>query len=422
MKKILTFLLTLIVTLSLVSCAQPVSADVVMSNKPRISAPDTTPAELAALASGNSVFAFELYQNLRKSEGNLFYSPYSISTALAMTYAGARGDTEKQMADVLNFTLAQNRLHPAFNKLDIELESRGQGAEGKDEKGFRLNNVNAIWGQKDFTFLPDYLDVLAQNYGAGLRIVDYINRTEKARITINDWVAQQTEDKIKDLLPQGSIDTLTRLVLTNAIYFNAAWEYQFDEKTTQNAPFILTDGSSVTVPMMRQTAPFGFYGGDNFKAVELPYSGRELSMVIIVPDEGQFAPFESSLTAEQVQKIIGEIKPGSLMLSMPRFKFESQFGLKDELSAMGMPVAFSETEADFSGMDGKRDLLIKDVVHKAYVSVDEAGTEAAAATAVIVGTTSLPPELTIDRPFIFLIRDIETGTMLFIGRVLNPTK
>lgn len=394
----------------------------VLSDKQRVTLPSVAASDLTDLVHGNSAFAFDLYKALSAKDGNLFYSPYSISLALAMTYAGARSETEQQMANTLHFILPQDRLHPAFNALDQELASRGQGAKGTDEKGFRLNVANAIWGQQDYRFLGDFLDVLAENYGAGLRLLDFSKVPEECRITINNWVSDQTEGKIKDLIPQGVIDELTRLVLTNAIYFNAAWLNPFDKSSTQDGVFHLLDGSEVTVPMMSQTASFSYAKGKGYQAVELPYDGNELSMVILLPDTGEFKTFEGSLDAEQVNSIIKNLEPRQVALSLPKFKFESEFGLTDTLSAMGMPIAFTQ-EADFSGMTGNRELAISEILHKAFVSVDEAGTEAAAATAVIVGLTSMPQEpvtVTLDRPFIFLVRDIETGAILFIGRVMNP--
>ena len=374
------------------------------------------------LVSGNSAFAFDLYQILGEEDGNLFYSPYSISMALAMTYAGASGETEQQMADTLHFVLPPDSLHPAFNSLDIELSQRGEGAEGKDGEGFRLNIVNAIWGQEDYQFLTTFLDLLAENYGAGLRLLDFVNTPEESRITINNWVSDQTEGRIEDLIPQGVIDALTRLVLTNAIYFNAAWQYPFDEDITEDGVFYLLDGGEVIVPMMSQTESFGYAEGDGYEAIELLYDGGELSMVILLPQAGHFEAFEGLLDAQQVDEIIGRLEPRQVALTMPKFEFESGFGLKETLAAMGMPVAFS-ADADFSGMTGNRDLFIADVIHKAFVSVDEAGTEAAAATAVVMALTAapeVPVEVTVDRPFIFLIRDIETDTILFVGRIAEP--
>ena len=411
--------------LPLIACSQstvPAIGEVLKSDKERISSPDVSASEQALLVEGNRAFAFALYQALKGGEGNLFYSPYSISLALAMTYAGARGETAQQMADTLHFTLGQDRLHPAFNWLDAELASRGEGAAGKDEKGFRLNIVNAIWGQKDYEFLINFLDILAENYGAGLRILDFMAEPEESRVTINDWVSNQTEGRIEDLIPQGAIDELTRLVLTNAIYFNAAWEYPFNATMTADGPFYLLDGGQVTVPMMKQTKLLGYAEGEGYQAVELPYEDVPLSMVILLPASGNFEAFEQGLQAQQVSDIIDGRQFREVDLSMPKFEFDSEFSLKDILTGMGMPVAFSG-DADFSGMTGNRELSIGDVIHKAFVSVDEAGTEAAAATAVTMPTSGPPEppaEVTIDRPFIFLIRDIKTGAIIFVGRVLNP--
>jgi len=421
MKKFFLCMLV-VVPLCLTSCVQAVAGEIVQSEKPRVTSPEVTETDLNPLVEGNSAFAFNLYQALREEDGNLFYSPYSISLALAMTYAGARVETEQQMADALHFTLSHNRLHPAFNSLDIELGKRGEGAEGKDDEGFRLHIVNAIWGQKGYHFLPTFLDVLAENYGAGLRPLDFASTPEESRLIINNWVSDQTEGRIEDLIPQGLIDILTRLVLTNAIYFNAAWQYPFNEAITSDSQFYPLDGGEVTVPMMRQTESFGYTEDDNYQALELLYDGGELSMVILLPRAGQFEAFEESLNAEQVNAIVSALDQRQVALAMPKFEFESAFKLKEALMAMGMPIAFTEG-ADFSGMTGGRDLFISAVVHKAFVSVDEAGTEAAAATAVIMKVTALPGtpvEFTANRPFIFLIRDIETGSILFIGRVLNP--
>ena len=427
MKKVVVIVLALVLlspVIASIGTAQPAAGEVLQSDKERITSPDASADEQALLVEGNSAFAFALYQALKGEEGNLFYSPYSISLALAMTYAGARGETAEQMAATLHLLLEQARLHPAFNWLDAELAKRGEGAQGKDGEGFRLNVVNAIWGQRDYEFLSEFLDVLAENYGAGLRILDFINEAEECRVTINDWVSNQTEGRIEDLIPQGAISELTRLVLTNAIYFNAAWKYPFDEGVTSDGQFYLLDGGQVTVPMMMQTESLGYTKGEGYQAVELLYDGDELSMVILLPASRNFENFEEGLQAQQVDAIISELQSARVTLTMPRFEFESQCSLKDTLSDMGMPIAFSPDEADFSGMTVNRELFISDVVHKAFVAVDEAGTEAVAATAVIMTNTAVPEppvEVAVDRPFIFLIRDIETGAILFVGRVLNPS-
>ena len=422
MKRLLFLMLAIVMIVGLIGCSQPASAELLKSDKDRITSPVVDFSDMTTLVKGNSEFAFDLYQALKKGDGNIFYSPYSISLALAMTYGGARGETAKQMADTLHYQLDQSTLHSAFNSLDIELGKRGEGAKGKDEKGFRLNVVNAIWGQKDYKFVSTYLDLLAENYGAGLRILDFQSAPEQSRITINNWVSDQTESRIKDLIPKGSIDFLTRLVLTNAIYFNAAWKLSFQPEATTDGPFHLINGGDVTVPMMKQTENFGYAKSGNYLAVELPYDGDELSMVILINDGGTFSDFENTLKSPAVKAIIDELKNMRVALTMPKFEFESEFGLKATLMGMGMEEPLRDS-ADFSGMSTQSDLHIDDVVHKAFVSIDEAGTEAAAASAVIVGTTSMPPEpvtVTLDRPFVFLIRDIETGAILFIGRITNP--
>ena len=422
MKKALALVLIVGLVLPVIGCTQAAPGELLKSDKNRIESPDVSAGDQALLVEGNGAFAFELYRALKGEEGNLFYSPYSISLALAMTYAGARGETAEQMAETLQFMLDQDRLHPAFNWLDSELASRGEGAQGKDDEGFRLNIANAIWGQEDYTFLPDFLDVLAENYGAGLRVMDFMTQAEKSRLAINEWVSDQTEGRIKNLIPPGAIDAFTRLVLTNAIYFNAAWENRFDKHMTANGPFYLLGGGQVTVPMMKQTESFGYTEGEGYQAVELLYDGDELSMVILLPASGTFQAFEEGLQFQQISDIISGLQPSAVSLTMPRFEFDSEFSLTDTLTGMGMQDAFSGA-ADFSGMTGNRELFISDVIHKAFVSVNEDGTEAAAATAVVM-PTAMPPEptveVTIDRPFIFLIRDVDTGTILFVGRVLNP--
>ncbi|MBN1874488.1 MAG: serpin family protein [Anaerolineae bacterium] len=402
----------------------PGVGSVVQSDKERKSAPEVPTSDMDALVAGNSAFAFDLYRFLAgETEGNFFYSPYSISQALAMTYAGARGETETQMGNALHFTLAQEQLHPAFNGLDLALAQRGEGAQGKDGEGFRLHIVNAIWGQANYTFLPEFLDVLAENYGAGLRIVDFIEATEATRVMINDWVSEQTEGRIKDLIPQGALNTLTRLVLTNAIYFNAAWAKSFEETQTQDGAFTLLDGSEVTVPLMWQQTSLGYAEQAGLQVVELPYDGHELSMVILLPEIGQFEAYERSLDAAQVASLMQSLNYQEIALTLPKFKMESEFSLVKALSELGMPVAFGAA-ADFSGMDGTHELFISDVIHKSFVDVDEAGTEAAAATAVVMEAkmaASEPPlEVRVDHPFLFLIRDMQTGAILFVGRVVNP--
>lgn len=395
------------------------------SDTPRAVAPLVSTDDQAQLVAGNQAFALDLYRYLAKgADGNLFFSPHSISVALAMTYAGARGMTEAEMAEALHFTLPQDRLHAAFNHLDLELSQHGEEAEGKDDEGFRLNIVNALWGQHDYTFQETYLDALARNYGAGLSLVDFEADAEAARQAINGWVSEQTEDRIQDLIPQGVLDNLTRLVLTNAIYFNAAWAEPFMKEATRDGDFFLLDGGSVEAPMMRQVAAFRYARSAGYQVIELPYDGHEFSMIILLPDAGKFEAVEQGLDQAQLASMLADLSYQQIDLTMPRFETTAKFSLTEALSALGMPQAFTE-EADFSGMDGTEELLISDVLHQAFVSVDEVGTEAAAATAVVIGVTSSPMEpeqVRVDRPFIFMIRDTETGTLLFAGRTLNPAE
>ena len=327
---------------------EPVSA--LRSTKER-AAPTAAVADLGALVRGNTAFAFDLYEALREDGGNLFYSPHSISLALAMTYAGARSDTESQMADTLHFNLPQDRLHSTFNALDLELASRGRDGQGENAEGFRLRIANAVWGQHDYEFQTMFIDLLAENYGAGVRPANFREAPEESRVTINDWIAEQTEDRIMDLIPNGVINPLTRMVLTNAIYFNAVWAFPFDEPYTSEGPFSLLDGSEIFVPMMQKTALLGYARGDGYQAVDLAYAGRELSMTILLPDEGRFREFEDSLDTV-FERVLGDAQREHVALVMPKFEFESQFGLAGTLGEMGMSNAFNSRTADFSGMDG----------------------------------------------------------------------
>ena len=400
------------------------------SSLERETAPDVSEGDLETLVEGNNTFAFDLYHSLVDAEGNLFFSPHSISAALAMAYAGARGDTERQMAETLQFNLAQDRLHAAFNALDLSLVSQDPAGEGED---FRLSVANSVWGQENYGFLQEFLDTLALNYGDEVRPVDFQSNAEGARAQINDWVSDATEERIMNLVPRDAIDQYTRMVLANAIYFKAAWQHTFDERATADLPFHLLDGSEREVAMMRQQENLRHAQGDGYQVVELPYGRGDVAMTILLPDSGRFREFEESLTGESVAWVLDGLNYTPVRLTMPKFEMESTLNLSDKLKAMGMPDAFDDQAANFSGMDGqicrsRGDicLLISDVLHKAFVSVDEAGTEAAAATAVIVGVTRgvvaepEPVEMVVDRPFVFLIRDRTTGTLLFVGRMLEP--
>jgi serpin B len=398
-------------------------AELVGPGSRRITAANAEATDVTALVKGNHAFALNLYQMLRTEPGNLCYSPLSISQAVAMAYAGARGETELQMAKTLHYRLPQDELPPAFNALDLELARRGDGAKARDGKGFRLNTLNALWAQRGFFLLPEFLDVLAEDYGAPLRLGDFVNAPEESRRTINNWVREHTEGRIEDLIEPGAVSSLTRLVIVNTIYFDAAWHQPFKAESTRGGTFHLLNADTITVPMMNKQDWRYYADGNRYQVVELPYVGKELSMVILVPEIATFRAFEASLDAERLDAILAELEWGLVSLTMPKFEFASDFKLKEPLSRMGMPAAFSLAEADFSGMTGHRELFIQDVVHQAFVSVDEAGTEVAAATGL-----PMPPgmpkegpiEIRADRPFLFLIRDRETGAILFLGRVINP--
>ncbi len=415
---------SLILLLILASC-QPVNvAQVAQSDQPRDPRPQVADADLNTLVSGDNAFAFDLFNQIANEPGNVFFSPYSISLALAMVYGGAGGDTEAQIAQSMHYTLPQDQLHSAFNKLALELGQRSKAAGIPADKAFNLHVANAIWGQDGFPFLAGYLNLLAANYGAGMHLLNFSKDPEAARQAINDWVSQQTEKRITDIIPQGAIDPLTRLVLSNAIYFKADWASEFDKSSTSNGPFNLLDGSQVTVPMMSQLAQFRYMEENGLQALELPYAGGQLSMLILLPEKGDFNDVQSSLNANTLDAVVSGLQSKQVDLILPKFKFEYFLSLKESLMKMGMADAFDNTKADFSGMDGKQDLYISAALHKAFVSVDEAGTEAAAATIVIMregmaGPVS-PMEFKVDRPFFFLIRDNPTGTILFLGRVVNP--
>lgn len=373
-----------------------------------------------AVVQGNNAFALDLYRQLRNQEGNLFFSPYSTSIALAMTYAGARGQTATEMANVLHFTLEQDNLHPAFAALITQLNPENQ-------QGFQLRNVNRLWGQQSFNFLTPFVELTQNYYGAALEELDFIKATEEARRTINNWVEQQTQQKIQELLAPDILDPMTRLVLTNAIYFKGTWESQFEPEQTKNQPFTIAPDQQVEVPMMYQVADVGYAEFTNLQVLELPYVGNKLAMVILLPKTVDgLAELEQQLTPENLDNWLSLVEDGygcsPDQIYLPKFKLNSAFELKKALSTMGMASAFDERNADFSGMNGRKDLYLKEVIHQAFVDVNESGTEAAAATGAIVNTRcgGEGAVFRADRPFIFLIRDKQSDSILFLGRVVNP--
>ena len=374
-----------------------------------------------SLAKRNNVFALDLYAKLKDSDGNIFLSPYSISTALAMTYAGARVDTATQIAQVFHFEADQAKNNASFKRLQRNLNDAG--AKGS----FELNAANALWAQKGYAFEPEYLKVVKEDYDAKAQEVDFKDAAETSRRIINTWVEDKTKNKIQDLIPQGALTDLTRLVLTNAIYFKGKWESQFEKDMTKDAPFNLMDGTTCQVPMMNKTKEF-LYGEDaGAQVLSMPYKGNDLSMVIILPKEKDgIGRIERDLSIKNRLATTGFLKMKEVIVSIPRFKITSEFELSHTLGNMGMSYAFDGNKADFSGMTGKKNLFISKVIHKAFVDVDEEGTEAAAATAVVSDELCTSPikvnRFIADRPFLYVIRDNHSGSILFMGRITNPLK
>jgi serpin B len=385
--------------------------------------PAQVKADRPALVQGNTAFACDLYDRLRETPGNFVYSPYSISTALGMTYAGARGTTADEMAKVLHFTLPQERLHPAAGALARDLAGE---TEVKKRK-YRLQLANALWGQKDFGFRDDFITLTRTSYGAGLHKVDFKNAREDARRDINDWVAKETKDKIKDLVQKDHLTPDTRLVLTNAIYFKADWEVKFNAKWTKAKPFQVAADKKADVPTMTLRSHFNHFDGGTFQMLELPYEGNEVSMLVLLPKKADGLPeLEKALSGEQLAAWHKKLKEADVLLDLPKFKMTSAFELKKVLSGMGMPTAFQFPGADFSGMTGEPSLFIGQVVHKTMIDVNEEGTEAAGSTAVVMSFGGVPPpnpvRFNADHPFLFLVRHNPSGSILFVGRVADPTR
>jgi len=381
----------------------------------------TAPNNIESLAGGNTAFALDLYARLKTVDGNLFLSPYSISTCLAMTFAGARGDTATQMAQTLHFGTNQNQLAASFNELQEQLNQE------QEKNGMELDFANGIWAQKDHVFLAAFLDVARQSYGANLRQIDFRTRSETARTEINDWVGHETKGKITDLIQPGVVNPATQLVLVNAIYFKGQWAREFDKQNTANAPFSVTSTQKLPVPLMNLTADFKYAEVGGLQLLELPYAGDGFAMVVLLPrDVDGLKNLENLLNKQTLDHWLTQARELNVAVLLPKFKLAAQFSLAKPLGEMGMTDAFSPG-ADFSGMDGERDLFISAVVHKAFVDVNEEGTEAAAATGVVMRMNAVrmprpTPIFRADHPFIFLIRDLHSGSILFLGRVVDPTR
>lgn len=405
--------------------ACPGTSDVNPDRVPR--AVTSREGDLGAVVDGHNAFSFALYRELVSdpTSGNLFYSPFSVTSALGMTRAGARGTTLTEMSDVLGGApLEEATWHNELGALTRDLS-------GDQDRGYTLHIANRLFGQTGYPWETEFLGICADDYGAPLESWDFVADPEGGRERVNTWVADQTEDKIQDLLPEGSVTDATRLVLANAIYFLGDWAFPFDEDDTRDRTFTRLDGSTVDVPTMHLQSEnydeptFEVAFGDDVAVVRLPYQDDELSMVLIVPNAVNGLPaVEASLDAEQYASWVADLGPGELVLSMPKIEMRTAVDLKGPLSNLGMPTAFDSSAADFTGMavvpeDGV--LHIDGVYHQAFVKVDEHGTEAAAATGVVVGVDSAPIEVAADRPFLFVIQDDLTGAILFVGRVLDPS-
>lgn len=386
------------------------------ASAPPANSKGSSPKGIAAVVGANNRFAFDLYSKLRSSESeNIFYSPYSISTALAMTYEGAKGETAAEMRSTLHFPKSRV-LRPNFVAIYDGLN--------KASKDYKLQTGNALWVQKRFPLLGKYTKTVRSYYGGKATNLDFVNETEQSRKKINDVVAKQTANTIRDLIPTGYLNDSTRFVLTNAIYFKGTWLWEFDPRNTRQSDFRVAPDKTVQAPMMffsSYKAELNYADTKDLQILELPYKGDRISMLLLLPHTN-LDSIESSLTANKLKAYKARMRPTVMdWISIPKFKFTRMYSLTDTLRDLGMPTAFSD-RADFSGMTGKRDLHLDFVLHKAYVKVDEKGTEAAGATAVGGGVTSvrIPNIFNADHPFIFIIQDKTNGNVLFLGRVVDP--
>lgn len=416
--------IALLSAMALTACdsTSPSNVEVVQSSHARIQNPDISQDNKRDVVDGNTDFALDLYEQVSNNTNNIFYSPFSISTALTMTWAGAKGQTAEEMIQALRLAGQEEHVHPAFNWLDVTMQNLGTPPHKESSEPFQLSIANATWGQKNLTYGTAFLDTLAENYGAGMNVLDFEHDPDGSRQTINRWVENKTKDRIKNLLPEGSIDGSTRMVLTNAIYFKASWLNPFSDQSTTPQDFITLAGQTVQADMMRLHETLKGADLDTFKVLELPYDGGDVSMVVFLPDD--LAAFETTLSATAINTAIQALEPHAVDLQFPKFQVTQEIDLVPVMKSLGMILAFGN--ADFSGITQEVPLLISGIFHKAFVAVDEDGTEAAAATAVVMSESAgiEPPsalEFHADRPFFFVIRDNSTGTLLFVGRVADPT-
>ena len=421
MKTRIAALLSLVLAISACAPAGSTGGDIALAraDTPRASA---APADAAAAGAAISALGLDLYRAVAKGQTNTVLSPTSIALALAMARAGARGQTAAEM-DAVMHGLATDDNAAWLNALDQALATRS--GTFKDDSGqdlaVALRIVNAPFAQQGMPLEKAYLEALASRYGAGLRLVDYVTATEAARQQINGWVDGETEHRIPELLAPGVLTPDSRLTLVNAVYLKAPWQTAFPAEATKPGAFTRANGSTVEVPMMATSALMRHAAGTGWRAVEIPYIGGSLAMTVIVPDD--LATFEQALTAEQLTSITAALAETQVALTFPKFSIETKAELADVLAALGMPSAFDD-QADFSGITTAEKLKISNVIHQANIDVDEKGTEAAAATAVVMRMLSAPAEpvtVRVDRPFLFALRDVPTGAILFLGRVADPS-
>ncbi|XP_060706207.1 leukocyte elastase inhibitor-like isoform X2 [Hemiscyllium ocellatum] len=375
------------------------------------------------LSTSNVKFALDLFKQLDRNDknGNIFVSPLSISAALAMVYLGAKGNTATQMAKVLAFDKVHD-LHSEFQKL--------QAVINKPSENYMLKLANRLYGDKSYNFLSNFLASTLKYYEAELAAVDFAKAPEEVREQINSWTETQTEGKIRNLLSEGTVDSLTKLVLVNAIYFKGNWERKFEEKNTQEGQFRISQNETKPVQMMWQKAKFNMAYIQEFKIkiLELPYVQNELSMIILLPDiDDNFTELEKLQSQLTFDNLMDWTNPENMnnmevKVMLPKFKLEEEYDLKATLTEMGMLDAFSDSHANFSGMTEKNDLVLSKVVHKAFLEVNEEGTEAAAATAAVLllRCAAITFEFVADHPFLFFIRHNKTRSILFFGRLSSP--
>jgi serpin B len=396
----------LILSMFLLGCAPQIEI-------PTVDDTSATPEGINEVVKANNQFGLDIYSKISQEPGNVFISPWSLASALSMTYEGARGNTAEEMKNVMHLPDDKVR-RSSFAKLFNEIN--------KKDKKYQLFTANALWAQEDYPFLPEYMNLVEKYYAGKATNVDFAGDTEQARTTINDWVEDHTNNKIKNLFEKGVLTDMTRLVLTNAIYFKGTWLKQFEKSDTFDADFRINSEKTVQVPMMSMhKEEFKYYEDDKMQILEMPYDGEELSMLVLLPKKDDLTELENTISADKLSGWNQNLRQETLDVYMPKFTFETKYSLAETLANMGMPTAFSGG-ADFSGMDGSNILYITAVIHQAFVEVNEEGTEAAAATGVVMAKTAISQTLTFraDHPFIFLIQERNSGNILFLGKIVNP--